>query len=132
MKLSEAIRLGSMMRPKQTFGMFVDIDNNSSYAIGAALEAIGMEANGTFAPTVSYEILFNHFTPDMGNIRSKCPIRNCPINFDKENIVQLIVHLNDDHRWSRERIADFVESLELAQIEIPIVDNRKYDVYSRR
>ena len=36
----------------------------------------------------------------------RCPAENCK---KKLSLAALIVHLNDDHRWSREQIADWVD-----------------------
>lgn len=106
MRLSEAIKLGAMLRP-QCFGkMFFD---DGSCANGAALEACG-EVDGTN--------MYRLF-PIVATRAPRCPACS---EYDPRcrDICHLIAHLNDEHEWTRERIADFVESLEQAQAsELP-------------
>lgn len=100
MKLSEAIRLGSMMKP-QAFGAFTD--GRGTCAFGAANEAVGLPVNDV--TDERWEALLS--------TRAKCPVPHCAC---RRRIVATVVHhLNDDHQVSRERIADFVESIERAQ-----------------
>ena len=98
MKLSEAIRLGAMIRP-QAFGH--RFRAGGSCAWGAAQEAIGLHG-----PHVSWMDL----PADWRSIWSwrPCPDLSCNHRFN----YSLIAHLNDDHRWTRERIADFVTTIE--------------------
>lgn len=41
----------------------------------------------------------------------QCPDKNCPKS--PEPIMSLVQHLNDTHRWTREQIADWLESLDV-------------------
>lgn len=41
-----------------------------------------------------------------------CP-KGCRPGFHEGNIASLIVHLNDDHKWSREQIADWLDTLDV-------------------
>ena len=97
MKLSEAIRLGSMLMP-QCYGRNHVIDSYgkevASCAIGAAADAIGED--GLFTKMKSI------------NIRVGCP--ECTINY---TLSSAVVCLNDVHHWTRERIADWVEVIEI-------------------
>lgn len=91
LKLSVAIRLGSMLHPQSSHelltirgGVIV-----GSCALGAAEQA--------------------------GYVRSDNPIRvTCPACrvWLHGPLYNLVMHLNDDHRWTRERIADHVEVIE--------------------
>lgn len=103
MKLSEAIRLGAMMKP-QWFEKLHDGDG--SCALGAAADAIGFVVGELFSVTGkdSIHAFFKHF-PEMEDKRN-CPVCGLNIRYSA------IAHLNDFHRWTRERIADFVETLE--------------------
>lgn len=106
MILSEAIRLGSMLHP-QAFGklwcerrdgLFGPYIRESTCALGAAFEAVG-----------GYEA--RDFTPwSLFSVSAACP--QCGVEATVSN---QITHLNDDHRWTRERIADFIEELEQQQ-----------------
>ena len=96
MTLSEAIALGAMTKP-QAFGeLFRD---GRSCAWGAALDAIG-EPYG-------YHV---SFWPWVDNI-SECPDTSCHERMPQE-VRYLILHLNDHHRWSREKISDWVATVE--------------------
>ena len=95
LRLSEAIRLGSMIRP-QAFGIL--FDNTGSCAWGAAQEAIGMQGENWADLPSEWRDLW---------IESHSWLQ-CNKMFD----IRMIAHLNDDHRWNREQIADFVETVE--------------------
>lgn len=104
MKLSEAILLGSMLRP-QAFGHMTD--GVGTCAWGAAEEAMGTPLNdlrnsrgkiGALRPQWNW-------TADE---QDQCPV--CGLTRDVANIIS--EHLNDTHRWTRERIAEWVAAIE--------------------
>jgi hypothetical protein len=104
MTLSEAIRLGSMLGP-QIRGRYYG-PNHSSCAIGAALLAIGKDAETSPAP----------YFPQL-HIVAVCPSCNLlPKRFPNSHfsLWAIIAHLNDAHRWTRQQIADWVETIEQA------------------
>lgn len=103
MKISEAMRLGAMMHP-QGFGRLFDHRFNdrtrqneviSSCALGAVLDG-GLLSTDLRCIEV-YE-------------KRLCPACQEP----QANIEYIIVHLNDHHRWTREAIADWLETVESA------------------
>lgn len=104
MKLSEAIRLGAMLKP-QGFGML--FDGEGTCANGAALDACGLLAE------IGTHILKNRF-PIVEVQAERCFV--CEKYMAKlafsTTLGGLVAHLNDDHKWTRERIADWVESQE--------------------
>lgn len=105
MKFSEAIRLGAMSTG-QCFGVSynkVNGDVTETCALGAAMHAIGgigekwpVEWNWAY-DTLAY-----------------CPM-GCshPYGWEAPCVLMVTAHLNDGHKWSRERVADYVESMEL-------------------
>jgi len=94
MKYSEAIREGIKLGP-QAFGMSETTDGAMCANRGAARAArIGEAASLPLA-----------------HMRMQCP--SCGRKDELVGIVALC--LNDAHRWTRERIADFVEGVENAQ-----------------
>jgi len=98
MKLSECIRLGSMLG-SQYFGSWFGHDN-SSCALGAASLAIGCADGGEVSRRWEWgwdESVELH-CPECGQARRL--------------YAAIIAHLNDKHRWSRERIADWVATIE--------------------
>jgi hypothetical protein len=48
-------------------------------------------------------------------------LRTCPDCTKADYVFRVIAHLNDDHRWTRERIADFVETIE--RHHEPLIEN---------
>lgn len=117
LKLSEAIRLGSMMRP-QCFEDYYR--NGGSCALGAALEAVGHPFGN------------NH----PGREEDRWPIlltvdaMPCPEHCGQP-MFNAITHLNDFHRWPRERIADWVESIEKQQEAVQPVPTSCWDCSER-
>lgn len=141
MRFSEAIRLGSMMKP-QGFGDLVtkrtqwksngplglSIEEEVSCAKGAAYEAAGLTPREGFVDAgttigfrdgttrVCTESVATNFieVPDdwyalltSKTVCPECAYRNVAIS---PMAISLVVpHLNDVHRWTRERIADWVE-----------------------
>jgi hypothetical protein len=110
-KLSEAIRLGAMMRP-QAFGTV--FDGIGTCAMGAACDAVGANY---YNMRDSDELGMNH---------DDCvPCPACgkrPQEFVyASTIAGNIAHLNDHHFWTREAIADWVETIE-AQQDQPAIE----------
>ncbi len=106
MRLSEAIRLGAMLRPQAFHGLFKD---GGSCALGAALDAMGITDEEAFQRRLS---LFE----GASQIRVMVP-PCCRCLVDLHEVDAVIVHLNDTHQWTREQIADWVETLEQASAE---------------
>lgn len=102
MDLAQAIMRGVSRRPVQCFGEYFG-DNGGSDALGAAYEGIFLlprDVRG-FHPRVwrLFDLLEN-------------TARRCPAGCRKFlPVAAVMVHLNDDHAWSRERIAAWVEQL---------------------
>jgi hypothetical protein len=98
-ELAQAIMIGVKRRPVQSFGEYFG-DNGGSDALGAAYEGIFLlpkDVQG-FHPRVwrLFDLLEN-------------TARRCPAGCKKHlPIAALMVHLNDDHEWTREQIADWV------------------------
>ena len=102
MKISDAIRLGSMLGP-QCFGVLEEF--GGTCALGAAYRAAGIQFSGE-----------NVFNPDQ--VYGTFPLLNavspaCPECEQGQATVGIcIAHLNDRHVWTRERIADWVGTFE--------------------
>lgn len=100
MKLSEAIRLGAMLRP-QAFG--TEFDGKGTCAFGAALEACGVPAQQLTSRSLPAEWRW------VNSASGTCP--------ECAGVVPVVssvisMHLNDTHGWTRERIADWVATIE--------------------
>lgn len=105
MKLSEAIRLGAMLTPQGIGGYF---DQVGTCALGAASEALGMvpaieETNGR--PHVPYNELSAVYPWLERQVMH-------PVRGEELSGCVVIYTLNDVNCWTREQIADWVESVE--------------------
>lgn len=112
MKLSEAIRLGSMLKPQGFGELFTHLGDGrlASCAIGAAEDAIYGEQNEASDYDADEGAVYVKF---MGILRT---FAGCPAcSFGPHWVQQVVHHLNDHHRWTREQIADWVEGIENAQ-----------------
>lgn len=118
MKLSEAIRLGAMLRP-QAFGTLFDLKSGTSCALGAACEAIGiLDTTQRNAYTVDARAKARAAGWMWARADSLCPLCDSawlPTTNHNHDVQGVIVHLNNDHHWTREQIADWVEVVEAAQ-----------------
>ena len=100
MILSEAIQLGAMMT-SQAFRVLFKADG--ACALGAALLAVGVapeQAGRSVRRRWPWAFAVSVDCPSCGRSRLVC---------------EVIVHLNDDHRWTRERIAAWVAGIEPSQ-----------------
>lgn len=104
MRLSEAIRLGSMLRPQGFEDYF---PGDGSCALGSALDsAFSVVPITNAGRALLLDVTWPWLTKPV-------PVE-CP---DCGSFVYLFwhvvsTHLNDKHRWTRERIADWVETVE--------------------
>jgi hypothetical protein len=100
MKLSEAIRLGAMLNP-QAFGNFTD--GVGTCAIGAAHLAVGLPMREDVDFPREWDVVLE--------FEGGCP--ECGLTvFDTTDDLNIPAHLNDTHRWTRERIADWADCVE--------------------
>lgn len=99
-QLAQAILMGARKRP-QSFGHYFD-KQGGSCALGAAYEGFGIRL-----PRVADWVVPRHIEeifPCLDDLFVKCPA-GCG---ERTSLGELLVHLNDDHRWTREAIADWV------------------------
>jgi hypothetical protein len=117
MKLSEAMRLGAMMTT-QAFGQIETEDGTC--ALGAAIQAAGCKS--CRVTNLSQGLRTRPISPDAVAMEL-ISIPNewyallkhdtaCPACGLVQATSIQIPHLNDDHRWTRERIADWLEPFE--------------------
>ena len=98
MYLSDAIRIGSAMKPQAFGAMF---HNGGSCAVGAAWDGVRLN-NGTMESLNGQGQLFTALHE-----------RGCGVCQYHNPDGWAIPHMNDIHRMSREAIADWVESVEI-------------------
>jgi hypothetical protein len=109
MRLSEAIRLGAMMKP-QAFG--ASFHDGRTCALGAALDAIGRVRECYLNAPDYWAMLVNYVAE--------------PVTGEMCLVLSAIRELNDQHRWTREQIADWVETIEARSTETttaPVADS---------
>lgn len=135
MRLSEAIRLGAMLgpqahgdlqRPRRKYLLFGPLVSTSYCALGAAFAAVGAtnrqgkrtEAGVVegFRGVTKYKAGETYTYVDTPDAWTRLLWRqhDCPQcgSKQKKPVMSLIPHLNDDHKWTRESIASWVESIE--------------------
>ena len=105
-ELAEFIRQGAKRRPDQAFGDYYS-GRSASCALGAAYEGMYRlpDQAGNIRPTKDLEWFFDCLE---GSVR-KCPGGDgCRKSL---SLAAIMVHLNDDHKWSREQIASWLDDL---------------------
>lgn len=105
MDLAAAMREGATRRP-QAFGDYFRKTpaGLGSCALGAAYEALsGRSANWFQADEVSRALVDT--LPCLVE-DATCPV-GCNSNW---RLIDAVAHLNDDHRWTREAIADWLDA----------------------
>ena len=107
MKLSDAISVGAKLRPQGT-GAYYDAETHATCAMGAALEAVGVDITA-----LDMVVLWGKCGRLWSWARAKqheCPVGDCG---SITSAMGIITHLNDrPHCWTRERIAAWVAVVE--------------------
>lgn len=103
--LSQAIRLGASFRPQCTH-QYMDY-HGKSCAIGAALEVVAEKFDPDASTHTDALIVLAERFPYVSR-RVSCPL----CSYLRFPLRQLCEHLNDQHEWTRERIADHVAEIE--------------------
>lgn len=99
-ELAEAILHGVVARPEQAFGAYFE-GRRASCALGAAYE--GMYR----LPREAQNIRPRHLARLFECLENS--LRSCPEGCRKRLALgAMILHLNDDHHWTREQIAQWV------------------------
>ena len=109
MRISEAMRRGAAMRPQCNFILF---DGVGSCAIGAAMEGAGIEQNVMVNELCTaypeWNPILNALVPyPLGREDISDP---CCLQVAQAKII--VMYLNDEHKWTREDIADWLEGVE--------------------
>ena len=105
MNLSEAIRLGAMITSQAFRAVF---RGDGACAWGAALLAVGA------APEPAVRSAALSRWPWAFTVSVDCP--GCGRS---RLVCEVIAHLNDDHRWTREKIGAWVAEIEPAEAQPP-------------
>lgn len=119
MRLSEAIRLGAMLKP-QGYGRLLDW-NGDTCALGAACEAVGIRIS--VHQSSPNNATFRRWPILRERVESPMTDRH---RAGRASVSVTIQSLNDSARWTREQIADWVETLESRSTEVttaPVADS---------
>lgn len=111
--LGEAIRYGARLKP-QYFNAYCDYNKTKTCALGAALDSIEMLGKG-----ISSESTLSQLCKRF-NIDQDKSYPHPANNISNWSLFEIIISLNDQYRWSRERIADWVDEV-LNQSPVKIV-----------
>lgn len=103
MQLSDAIRLGAMLKPQ---GFEALLDDGRTCALGAAIEAVG----GVIREGQTYpgRAIYRRWPLLKTLILNPCP----GYNRRRVQVAAVISAMNDTEHWTRQQIADWVETLE--------------------
>jgi hypothetical protein len=108
MKLSEAILMNGMTKP-QGFGGESFSSPDAPCALGGALQSVGRQLVGRLSVDVNY-LAVGELWPWTRKEAF------CPMCADVDDLhvrfIAVIWHLNDEHRWTRAQIAEWVASVE--------------------
>lgn len=136
MRLSEAIRAGAKIRPQAYGDLYVErhkltwrclfgkcVKVRTSCALGAAFEVgdcgqreeVATKTNRGFRGVVQEGQKFVVIETPTEWTAVLYTAADCPQCERQEPLKTLIPHLNDDHKWTREEIAVFVERVETAR-----------------
>jgi hypothetical protein len=102
-QLAMAIRSGAEHRPRQSFGAYFDAFGGSC-ALGAAYEGV-YRLPKEVAGEIPHRL--DRFFHCLENVSKRCPAgcrKRVPVG-------AMIVHLNDDHQWTREQIAAWLDGI---------------------
>ena len=121
MRLSEAIRLGALLKPQAFEKLF---DGHGTCAIGSAMDACGDALSAYFCNAIQDEIIHQRW-PVLGQAGVRCPAcwaGQYVEHGSSDNVLCNITTLNDRHYWTREQIAEWVATLEPQPVEQPQPD----------
>ena len=124
MRLSEAIREGASLRP-QAIGVLIsrkytDVGQAtfSTCAIAAAFEAVGGDIEDLLAPSYQGVQVISPCDKAVAYLKEQGLLGKDPMvaytlegTDERHPLSDTIMYLNDDDEWSRERIADWLESI---------------------
>ena len=96
-ELAQAILTGAGRRPRQSFGAYFGPEGGSC-ALGAAYEGIYLLPEDVHG---HHPERMDRFFHCLENVSARCPA-GCR---KQVPVAAMMVHLNDDHRWTREQIA---------------------------
>lgn len=119
-ELAQAIRKGAAIRPQATVGMyFAPLYQEHEPDCASCVLAAAWE--GTVGPFARWEVAefdengLRGAYPCLNEPAPPCPVAECSgmdfYSFRGSTLVDRLNHLNERHKWTRDAIADFIDSL---------------------
>jgi hypothetical protein len=90
--------------------------------VAEAMKPLGEALTKATATTMAPGIALSQHE-DMHKILANCPDKYCVTNHEDQPIYHIIQHLNDHHKWKRERIADWLDTLDKQPVFYPEVED---------
>jgi len=121
MRLSDALMLGSTLRSP---GFGGELTEGGTCARGAAVEAVGKLV---VKPAIGENLgIFWAEWPWTRTASEPCPVVDCRYNtvmifMTLGRVSWLITHLNDQHQWTREKIASWIRQIEPQDVQESVV-----------
>ena len=118
MRLSDAMRIGAAIRPQCQGGMFRTSSKGIKYscAVGAIMEGLTGRSDITVDD-------FLYATFPIFSKKVSCPVNHQTMMVPTASLGAIIIHLNDNHGWTRERIADWIDTIDI--VPEPIVEEEE-------
>lgn len=127
MKLSEAMRLGAMTG-RQLFGQLADADGGTC-AMGAVIKASGFETDNAI---VNHYLQIRTTYPTLSLVVPESLIAEYSYKNTEKLLCWVIVFLNNNLKWSREMIAEWIidNGYDCESVDIPVVITQKQEVFA--
>lgn len=121
---AEALKRGKKIFPKQNFGQWY-YTNGADKACVLGTACVGAFGVGPIPDPTPYDgdgpltyddelvdFLLEEAYSWLWAERASCPVKGCCDNYEADTLYYLALHLNDTHKWSRERIGKFLAPFE--------------------
>jgi hypothetical protein len=99
MKLSEALRKGILIKPIQAFGCFTTNENDADVILSII--------KGCEIPHNELDLVSDFPSLNKVTVCPATPLATIPVL----TLYTVLLLLNDDFKWSREKIADWLENI---------------------
>ena len=124
MTLNEAIREGCKKFPKQAFGQFADDDGGA--CVNGALGVATWGSPFAFLDDIDLRRAIQRY-PEIA-VSCACPVVGCegvPLRcgYHEAPVLRVAAHLNNDHHWSRESIAEWADPHPELHLPMPSLVN---------
>lgn len=110
-KLEESIAKANTHYTAQNY--MIQAQNAYAYSYGSTIVPGGGGKSSLYKPVPSILGTLSKAIPSLNEIIKGCPASGCTYRKSQLPISQAIMHLNDYHKWPRNEVADWLESLDV-------------------